>query len=246
MMKRALATLMALLWISLPAAQADSIAYTDFTSWSAAVSNITTLDFETPVAGAGPAPGSNVLLNGNEYIGLAGSPTLSLTVPNPGETADTRLQVGKLILTEVAPNSGTQLLYPGLFENNVSGNGGILRVTTTAPVNGAGAYFSDIESGESSTGFDLDLDGIIDVLFADAYPGAANPGEGATVFFAFTTNLPVSTFDVHINSANRTQDQGGSDGVGLDDLSFAIVPAPAAAGLFGSALALLGLLRRRA
>ncbi len=227
--------------LSLSSVQAANVVvYTDFALWAAAAGAPLTIDFETPDASAG-----NVLINGDEYAGLAGSPNLSFT-PTPGlNTADGNgdLQVGEAVpgALDVGPSSGDQLLFPGLFKQGAYGNGGVLRLTADQPLNAAAAVFSDIEAGETTTGFDLDLDGSIDVLFSDWLI----PVEGATLFLGFVTDMPVAAVDIHVNSANGDPNNG-ADGVGLDDLSYnTVVPIPAAAWLFVSALAGLGWFGRR-
>ncbi len=113
----------------------------------------------------------------------------------------------------------------------------MLRLTSNQSLNAAAAVFSDIEQGRDTTGFDLNLDGTIDVLFETSYPTSGNAEK---LFLGFVTDMPVAAVDIHVNSANG--DQGaGSDGVGLDDLSYnTVVPIPAAAWLFVSGLAGLG------
>ncbi len=205
--------------------------YTDFAAWSAVSSGVTTLDFESPDASSG-----NVLLNGDEYVALSGAPTLNF-IATPGINPDQNLQVGEADL-EVGPNSGDQLLFPGLFVQGASGNGGILELHLDSPQSAFGAFFADIEKGKTTTGFDVDRDGEIDLRFSDAYP--INPGDGETVFLGFITDMPVASIDIHLNSANLAPP--GSDGVGLDDLSYgqAVVPLPGAGLLLGSAIMLLG------
>jgi len=200
------------LWLA--CAQAVTSVYTDFTSWAAAAGAPVTLDFETP-----DASGGNVALNGNEYAGLPGTPELAFT-PTPGANSDDSLQVGEGRL-EVQPSSGDQLLFPGLFEQGVAGNGGILTFTADDSLSAVAAVFSDVEQGRSTTGFDLNGDGTIDVVFGDTYPAS---GDGERLFLGFVTDEPVAAVDVHINSANPPPG-AGADGVGLDDLSFSTSPA---------------------
>ena len=183
----------------------STVVYTDYAAWTAAVASgaISTLGFDDQSI----AVGGFYTLNGNEYSYLPYTPTLSLiageglTIWNPGAHP------------EVQAVSLDNVLYP---QGSLGPSGtpmAIVRFAFAAPVNAVGAWFNDVEGGFGTTGFDLNLDGTVDVAFASGFP------DGTLSFLGLLTDNATTAFDLYLGETPI-------DGVGIDDLAYGRVAVP--------------------
>jgi len=190
------------------------------TGWNTTVTTpITTINWDDVTV----ADGTSKTILGSRYSALAGSPTLSvdagsgLYVINPSTS---------YFGTDFFPVSGENVFSP----DSAGSPEGILMISFGTPVYALGAQFLDVEGDYAGTG--IKVGGTL-------YPFSGNQGDNSQSFLGIVSSTPFTTVNIYM-SANT-----GGNGVGIDDVKYAVVPAPAAILLSGIGVSLVGWLRRR-
>ena len=124
--------------------------------------------------------------------------------------------------------------------NFVEVMGGTLTFSFATPIQAFGAYFSGIQTNFFTDSITFS-DGTSETVLI---PGAGTNGFTGALDFVGFTDVGKSIASVTVNAGSHTT---GWDDIGVDDVRFQTVPVPEPASLaiFGTALAGLGLIRRR-
>lgn len=204
----------AVIFVASPS-QAVSLFENDESGWDSMVTTlVTNINWDDLVL----ANGTSQTILGNRYSGLTGSPTLSVDASSGLYVIDP----GPLFFQEdFIPVSGENVFAPDNYPDSPQG---ILTVSFGTPVYALGAWFLDVETDYAGTG--IKVDGTL-------YSFSANQGDNSQSFLGIVSTTPFTTAEIHM--ANGPV----SDGVGIDDLKFAVVPEPTTLLLLGFGALLL-------
>ena len=168
--------------------------------------------------------GSSVTILGDRYSGMAGSPTLSvdagsgLYVIDPGPS---------FFDADFIPVSGENVFAPDDWPVSPQGT---LTISFGTPVYALGAWFLDVEADYANTG--IEVGGTL-------YSFSANQGDNSQSFLGIVSSTSFTTAKIHMATGPA------SNGVGIDDVTYAVIPAPGAILLGSIGVCLVGWLRRR-
>lgn len=228
---------LATIWLTLllvASTTAAGIYVNDYSGWKEDVDtfgspiNTITWDEENIVDTAGRALSSlddsgYTSIAGDAYAGMPGSPMLSsspdMYVINPGPDGPGSLE------DHFIPWSGANV-----FSDYVPSPEGILTMTFSTRVYGIGAWFLDVEEDYDSSG--IEVDGVL-------YSFGQSQGDQSQSFLGITSLTGFTSVKIHMSS-----DPGGN-GVGIDDLNYALVPVPAAVVIGMLGLGVAGLKLRK-
>ena len=195
-------------------------------NWTTALSTpIATINWDdVPLA-----DGSQTTIAGDRYSSMPGSPTLSvdaggLYVINPAPSGT------GYFATDFFPVSGANVFAPDGWPEPSVGPEGILTITFSSPVYALGAWFLDVEDDYRSTGIEVG---------ETLYAFEQNQGDNSQSFLGIISSTPFTTAMIHMSSAP------GGDGVGIDNMMYALVPTPVAVVLGMLGLATAGLKLRK-
>lgn len=219
-MKRLIA-ICAVCFVVAGSTNANVTLYTNQTSWDAALGTtpIVTINWDDVAL----ANGTSTTILGNRYSGLAGSPVLSvdassgLYVIDPGPN---------FFDADFIPVSGENVFAPDNYPTSPQGT---LTISFGTPVFALGAWFLDVEADYAGTG--IEVGGTL-------YAFSANQGDDSQSFLGIISTSPFTTAKIQMATGPAT------NGVGIDDVKYAVVPAPGAILLGGIGIALVGWLRR--
>lgn len=210
-----------LLWCSISFGQV-TIFENDAEAWYIAAGETTTIDFESVDLGSN----SSTEFGTDEFNEFFGTPTF--TSEGGTYAANTSHFGGAL-----TPSSGTQYYLPALSPSTGNGITGVVRLTFDQPMVAVSSWFLDVGNGFASTGFDIDLDGVIDVAFSESL----NDTNG---FLGFTLGEGegITAVDIFLNAAaTEGVTNGIADGIAADDVSYApaaeVIPEPSTYLLMG-------------
>lgn len=148
--------------------------------------------------------GTSQTILGNQYSGLTGSPVLSvdggsdLYIIDPGPS---------FYEEDFIPISGENVFSPDDYPASPEG---ILTISFGTPMYALGVWFLDVEGDYAGTG--IKVDGTL-------YSFSANQGDDSQSFLGIVSTTPFTTAEIHMSS------NSGGDGVGIDDVVYA-VPEP--------------------
>jgi hypothetical protein len=193
----------------------------DKAGWDAAVTSpVSTINWDDVAV----PNGSTVTILGNRYSGMAGSPTLSVDAgsglyvidPGPGHFD-----------ADFIPVSGENVFAPDDWPVSPQGT---LTMSFGTPVYALGAWFLDVESDYAGTGI---------AVGGTLYSFSADQGDDSQSFLGIVSSSPFMTATIHMATGPF------SNGVGIDDVMYSVVPAPGAVLLGSIGVGLVGWLRRR-
>lgn len=192
-------------------ARADLVTvYTDEASWQAALTTpVNTIDWDDVAL----ADGNQTTISGNRYSGMPGSPALSVDAGSGLYVIDPDSDSTGYFGSDFFPVSQDNVFAPDGWPNPSVGPEGILTISFTTPAYALGAWFLDVEYDYDATG--IEVGGTL-------YAFGSDQGDNTQSFLGITSTTPFTTAMIHMSS-----DSGGN-GVGIDDVKYALVPVPAA------------------
>jgi hypothetical protein len=212
-------------------ANADITKYTDKLQWDNAISAYTVSTINWDDVGS-LAEGTYQTILGNRYSSMLGSPTLSvdtrsgLYVGNPNNPSGGSDPSGGFYGADFFPVSPSNVFSP-----DVAGSPeGTLTITFGTPVYALGAWFLDVEGDFAGTGIK-----VANTLYAFT----SNQGTDSQSFLGIFSTSPFTTAEIHMATG------AASNGVGIDDTMFAVVPIPDGVLLCFLGLAVVGLKLRK-
>lgn len=165
------------------------------------------------------------VISGSHYSSLAGSPQLSidsssgLYIVNPGSG---------LLGGDFIPVSGENVFSPDA--DPPASPEGNLTITFNQTMNSIGVWFLDVEEDYANTGIKIG-----DTL----YSFSGSQGDDSQSFLGIVSSTGFTTAEIYISYPDHI------NGVGIDDLSYGVVPAPGAVLLASMGVSMVGWLRRR-
>jgi hypothetical protein len=166
------------------------------------------IDWDTPAMDEG----QHTVIAGDHYSSLFAGPTLSvdagsgLYVGNPDPTVDND---SGFFGSDFVAVSGNNVFSPDLAGSPE----GILTITFEQPIHAIGAWFLDVEQDYLYTG--IEINGV-------RYHFNGSQGDDAQSFLGVTGVGAFTEARIHMSS------KAGQNGVGIDDVVYAVAPAPAA------------------
>ncbi len=214
-----LAQIIAVLTLTASLANADITKYTTQADWlNAAASPVATIDWDDVVV----SESSHVVIGGDHYSGMSGSPILSISEGSP--------QLSGLNIINPGPDGPGSLqdhFFP-VSGDNVFGDlppspEGVLTITFSAPTHAIGSWFLDVENDYASTGIEV---------AGQLYAFESSKSSGSQSFLGVIASIPFYTANIHMSS-----DEGGN-GVGIDDVLYAVpLPSTVLLGILGLTVA---------
>jgi hypothetical protein len=168
--------------------------------------------------------GTSTTILGTRYSGLPGSPILSvdagsgLYVIDPGPN---------WFEEDFIPVSGENVFAPDNYPTSPEGT---LTISFGTPVYALGAWFLDVETDYAGTGIEV---------AGTLYHFSANQGDNSQSFMGIVSSSSFTTAKIKMATGPST------NGVGIDDVTYAVVPVPGAILLGGIGVGLVGWLKRR-
>jgi len=156
------------------------------------------------------------LTTGPNQVALVGDEFPGITITGVNSTLE---------LGNPARGFNSPVNFPAGTDTNVlaarepSGELGTIQIDFDEPIVEIAADFFDVEADFAVIGFDIDLDGAVDVSF----PAAQGNGSLANL----SANLPSPSSSIRIDLGTS------ADGALLDNLSFTTIPEPASLALLG-------------